>query len=197
MRTRLTTDHQHANDLRRVAFDDRYGAGAFDRLLRLLKQPCISFAQIAGHFGVTRERVRQWQQQWFPDTPTGRQRRRQCASYREKKRLMVDSLFREFHRHARAWFGAARIRPLRSRRGYRARAVRIDCFVVALRDATATSPRYRGRADFIYFRLPGGEFLFVAADTPATANRPRNTFAALAVPVAIARAAFPPEEQSL
>jgi len=197
MRTHTSTDSHDAHIPRRAIFDDRYGEGAFDRLLKLLGQPCLSFAAIGDQFGVTRERVRQWQQEWFPDTPTGLQRRRLCASYREKRRLLLDPLFREFHRHARCSFGAERIHPVRSRRGYRTREVRIDDVVIALRDATAPSLRYRGRADFIYFRLPGGEFLFVAAGAPVSANHPRNTFAALDAPVAAAGDAFTVKEQSL
>ena len=56
-----TTNSFNAAAQRRTTFEDRYGAGSFDRLLRLLERPCIPFAQIAGHFGVTRERVRQIQ----------------------------------------------------------------------------------------------------------------------------------------
>ena len=140
----------------RAAFEARYGEGAFDQLLRLLGQPCTSFAQIAGHFGVTRERVRQWQGQWLPDAPAGLQRRRLCADYQQKRRLLLDPLFRAFHRHARASIGTQRIHPLRSRRGYQARTVLIDHVVVALRNAVGTPPRYRGGADFIYFRLIPG-----------------------------------------
>lgn len=191
-----STNPNHPDALRRVAFDDRYGADSYNRLLKLLGQPCVSFARIADEFGVTRERVRQWQRGWLPDAPTGLQRRRLCAAYQEKKRLMLDSLFRAFHRHARAWLAAERIRPVRSRRGYRAREVRIDDFVVALRDATTTTPRYRGRADFIYFRLPNDEFLFVAGDAQS-ASHPRNTFAALESPVALSLEPFAPKEQSL
>ena len=191
-----TTDSHNAAALRRAAFEDRYGAGSYERLLQLLAQPCASFAQIADDFGVTRERVRQWQREWFPDAPTGLQRRRLCAAYQEKKRLMLDSLFRAFHRHARDWFGPERIHPVRSRRGYRTREVRIDHVVVALRDATTTAPRYRGRADFIYFRLPNDEFLFVAGDAQS-AGHPRNTFAAFESPAALSPESFAPKEQSL
>ena len=41
-------------------FEDRYGLGARDRLLSPLQQPCITFAEIADQFGVTRECVGQW-----------------------------------------------------------------------------------------------------------------------------------------
>jgi hypothetical protein len=178
MGTLSSIESQHPAASQRAAFEARYGEGAFDQLLRLLGQPCTSFAEIANHFGVTRERVRQWHGQWLPDAPTGLQRRRLCAGYQQKRRLMLDPLFRAFHRHARASIGTERIHPLRSRRGYQARAVLIDDVVVALRDAVATAPRYRGRADFIYFRLADDEFLFVAG-AGDIATQPRNTFAAL------------------
>ena len=41
-------------------FEDRYGADGLDRLLQVLRQPCVTFAAIAKQFGVTRECVRQW-----------------------------------------------------------------------------------------------------------------------------------------
>ena len=41
-------------------FEERYGAGSQQRLIALLEQPCVTFATIATHFGVSRERVRQW-----------------------------------------------------------------------------------------------------------------------------------------
>ncbi len=71
MGTLVSIESQHAGAAQRAAFDGRYGDGSFDELLRRLGQPCISFAQIASHFGVTRERVRQWHRQWLPDAPTG------------------------------------------------------------------------------------------------------------------------------
>ena len=194
----LTTIQTHdPAATRRAAFEDRYGSGAHERLLRLLAQPCFSFAQIAAEFGVTRERVRQWRRQWLPDSPPGRQRRRMCATYQEKRRLMLDPVFRAFHQHARAWLGPGRIHLLRSRRGYRTRTVRIDRHLVVLRDAVAQAPRYRGPADFIYFRLSDDQFLFVAARAARAASHPRNTFAALDAAPGTARVSFTSKEHSL
>ena len=196
MGTLLSIESHNAGAAQRAGFEARYGDGSFDQLLELLGQPCISFAQIASRFGVSRERVRQWHLQWLPDAPTGRQRRRLCAAYQEKRRLMADPVFRAFHRHARAAIGADRIHPVRSRRGFRPRTVRIDHFVIALHDAVTSPPRYRGRADFIYFRLTGDEFLFVAGAAGASTH-PRNTFAALTASTSPARDSFTPKEQSL
>jgi hypothetical protein len=36
-------------------FEDRYGLGARQRLIALLQQPCVTFADISDQFGVTRE----------------------------------------------------------------------------------------------------------------------------------------------
>ena len=33
-----------------TGFDDKYGDGALARLTRMLEQPCVTFAQIAGEF---------------------------------------------------------------------------------------------------------------------------------------------------
>jgi hypothetical protein len=201
MGTLIAINPHNADAAQRAAFAARYGEGAFDHLLRLLEQPCISFARIGSHFGVSRERVRQWQLQWLPGAPNGRQRRRLCAEYQQKRRLMLDALFRTFHRHARAAVGGDRIRPIRSRRGYQTRLVRVDHYLVALRDAAAIEQRYRGRADFVYFRLPGDQFLFVrqadAGGCSGTTNLPRNTFGALTGIIDPERRGFMRKEQSL
>lgn len=194
-----------ALERRRAAFDERYGAGAYDDLRRALSDTTRSFADIAAQFGVTRERVRQWRAQWLAEAPGAQQRRRQRTERAEKRRLLLDPLFRAFHRHARAVFGASRIHVFRGRRGYRTRDARIDGRTVALRDLTRGSasatttraPRYRGRADFIYFRLPGDEFLFVAARDAQPSTQPRNTFAALDAHARVDEAAFSLKEHSL
>ena len=41
-------------------FEDRYGTGSYQRLMGMFDRPCVTFAEIAGQFGVSRERVRQW-----------------------------------------------------------------------------------------------------------------------------------------
>ena len=40
-------------------FEDRYGSGAYARLMGMFDRPCVTFAEIGGLFGVSRERVRQ------------------------------------------------------------------------------------------------------------------------------------------
>ena len=35
-------------------FEDRYGAGSYARLLGQLRKPCVTFAEIAAQFDVTR-----------------------------------------------------------------------------------------------------------------------------------------------
>ncbi len=164
-------------ELRRLAiFEDRYGAGSYERLLAWLQQPCVTFADIASRLNVTRERVRQWHQLLMPDAPSGRERRRQCGIYRQKKRLLGDRLFGAFYRDARQHFEGGRIAPIRSKAGYRTRVVRIDGLLVAIREAGSSNPggadsssavyrlaRYRGRADFIYVKLGGQDFLVMPA----------------------------------
>jgi hypothetical protein len=61
-------------------FEDRYGLGAHARLLTLFQQPCVTFAEIADRFGVTRECVRQWYARVLPTGPTGHERQRLCRS---------------------------------------------------------------------------------------------------------------------
>lgn len=163
---------------RRAAFDDRYGEGAVARLLGLLERPCVSFAEIAQQFGVTRERVRQWHRWLLPDAPTGRDRRKACLVYQQRRRLFEDPVFRAFFRHARAHLGPGRVRLLRTHHGYRARSAKIDGHLVAIRDAATEVPRYRGDAAFVYLRLAGDEFLFAppTALRGQGAERFRNTF---------------------
>lgn len=153
-----------------AGFDDRYGDGALARLQQLLQQPCITFAQIATAFGVTRERVRQWHQEYLPEAPTGHERQQLCSRQRMRRRVFEDALFREFFQRARPFFGTGRIQPIRSRAGYRPRTVRIDNQVVALRDAASLGNaagwytfRYRGQADYVFVRLAGGSFVFAPA----------------------------------
>ena len=171
-------------------FEGRYGDGAFDRLLADLRQPCVSFAAIAVHFGVTRECVRRWHLALMPDAPTGHARQRLCAQQQRRRRLFQDTLFRAFFRHARGQFPPGRVEPIPAKDGYRTRTVLIDKRAVALREGQSIV-RYRGAADFIYVRVDAGDFLFLPAGAiPATGlpmsaralsgyDRYRNSFAAL------------------
>jgi hypothetical protein len=168
---------QHWLDL----FEDRYGAGAYARVLEQLRTPCVSFADIAQHFGVTRERVRQWHLQLMPGAPRGHQRRRLCLREEWKRTLLTDPVFRAFYRRARQHFAAGEVVPIAGRRGYRRRAIRLAGQLVTLKTARvvgdtpaeavpshpATSyvltPGRRG-AEFIYYHLTPDSFLFLPAD---------------------------------
>jgi hypothetical protein len=157
------------------SFNDRYGVDAFGRLLGFLDQPCVSYAETASQFGVTRERVRQWHLFLIPNAPRGHERRRLCLSYQQKRRLLTDPLFRAFVRAARPSFPAQSIRPIPARDGFRKRTVRLGAYTVVLKQAPGSSrrqglqprdPAYaltssRGPADFIFYRLSGESYLFV------------------------------------
>lgn len=184
----------------RTLFDERYGSGAYERLIADLRQPCVTFAAIAKELGVTRERVRQWQMTLLPDAPRGHERQRLCAMYQRKKELLQDPLFRAFYRHARAHVQSGRIELVTAADGYRRRTVRIGRRVIALRSARPSSvstvpeyrlATYRGAADFVYYRLADGEYLLMPSDhlragearfVDASGSRYgefKNTFAAL------------------
>jgi hypothetical protein len=160
---------------RRLAlFEDRYGPGSHERLLALLRRPCVPFARIAARFQVTRERVRQWHAVWLPDAPTGRERRRLCAVQQQQRRLLGDALFAAFVRDVRRDAGGLRVEPVAASSGYRTRLAKLGGRVVALRDARQTARRssldepisyrivgYRGRAEFVYVLLTENEYLCV------------------------------------
>ena len=168
---------REATDTRwRTIFEDRHGSGAYERLLGLFRQPCLSFADIAGQFGVSRERVRQWHVQLLPDAPQGHQRQRLCALLNHKRRLLADPVFRSFYQHARPHFERGRIELVKANEGYRSRSVRIDQRLIGIRDASRSAvsrsrsgsvtyrlTRCRGTADFIYYRLTTTDFLFLPA----------------------------------
>jgi hypothetical protein len=152
-----------------------------------LDQPCVSFAAIAAEFGVTRECVRQWQQQFRPGSPTGRERLAQCRRLRARRRLLSDPLFRAFYQHARAHLDAGRIAPIPSTDGYRLRTVKIDRHVVLLREGVEALTRLhrRGRETFVYVRIDENVFFFVPAGAVASGAEDallaeyRNSFAAI------------------
>jgi hypothetical protein len=186
-----------------AAFEERYGLGSHQRLLRRLAHPCVTFALIATEFGVTRERVRQWQQVWLPDAPRGLERRRECRARQQKRRLLEEPLFRSFYDHVRPHLAAARLSFVPSVGGFRKREVRLDGRTVVLKTtrpfrnphggsvAAYALTTYRGSAEFIYFRLDEDDFLFLPShllpptgttfvDTPSSKyQRFKNTIAAL------------------
>jgi hypothetical protein len=188
-------------------FEDRHGPDAYERLIADLRQPCVSFAEIARRLDVSRERVRQWQRLLLPDAPRGHERQRLCAIYRRKRRLLEDPLFRAFYRHARTFVERGRIELIKASDGYRTRSVRIDRRVVVLREARPSgrghapappsAPEYllascREAADFLYYRLTTNDYLLLPVrELPAAGttfvDRPgspyhafKNTFGALA-----------------
>jgi hypothetical protein len=182
-------------------FEDRYGAGAQQRLLVMLQQPCVTFAEIADQFGVTRECVRQWHQRLLPDAPTGHERQRLCRQYQRKRELFKDELFAGFYRRFRAQVPSRRIGLIPARDGFRRRAVRLDRHVIALKRARASAApssgaAYRlvngvGDADFVYYELNERDYLFLPrpvlsegsatfVDTAgASFHQFKNTFGAL------------------
>jgi hypothetical protein len=187
-------------------FTDKYGPGSYERLMSLLRESCVTFADIAAEFRVTRERVRQWHLELLPGTPRGHQRKHLCLVQRQKKQLFADQLFRTFYRNARNHFAAHRFVLIPASDGFRKRAVRLDDAVIALKAASlARRPApdnvktyalggHAGEADFIYYRLSGEDFLFVPRrlmpatgttflDTDASKyQRFRNTFHAALAP---------------
>ena len=182
-------------------FEDRYGPGAQQRLLALLQQPCVTFAEIADQFGVTRECVRQWHQRLMPGAPTGHERQRLCRQYQRKRELFKDELFAGFYRRFRAQVPSRRIGLIPARDGFRRRAVRLDRHVIVLKRArTSAVPgadaSYRlvngvGSADFVYYELNDRDYLFVPRlvlgdgsatfvdAAGATYHQFKNTFGAL------------------
>jgi hypothetical protein len=152
-------------------FEDRYGTGAQNRLMELLRQPCVTFAEIADQFGVTRECVRQWHQRLLPGAPTGHERQRLCRQYQRKRELFKDELFAGFYRRFRAQVPSRRIGLIPARDGFRRRAVRLDRHVVVLKRARASAApssgaSYRlvngvGDADFVYYELNESDYLFL------------------------------------
>jgi transposase-like protein len=192
-----------ASDRQIAAFDDRYGRDAHARLLARLARPCVSFAAIAVEFGVSRERVRQWRQQWAPEAPTGLERRRQCLATRRRRQLLAHPSFRSFYQEVRRHVPAHRLGLIAAQSGFRKRVVRIDDRVAVLttgrplvRSAHGQPPTYAlppvpAHAAFVYVQLGEGDYLFVPAqalpargttfvDTPASKyQRVRRTFAAI------------------
>ena len=158
-----------------LSLDERYGAGTHERVLRLLSQPCVSFARIAARFGVTREAVRLWHRALLPEAPTGHERQRLCRKRRQRQALLADATFATFYRHVRPVFAQAVLGLIETRTGYRKRLVRMGNRLVFIKTARV-SPRstddsvryvltpYRGPADFIYYQLAPDAFLLIPRD---------------------------------
>ncbi len=182
-------------------FEDRYGERAHARLLALLQQPCVTFAEIADRYGVTRECVRQWYARLLPLGPTGHERQRLCRQHQRKKELMRDQLFAGFYRRFRSQMPTRRLALIPARDGFRRRAVRLDRYLIALKrarasEAPASATSYRlvngiGKADFVYYELNAMDYLLLPRDVlhgngatfvdvdGATYHQFKNTFGAL------------------
>lgn len=168
-----SVEHQpsHATEERIRLFSDRYGARAFEELLQLFALPCVTYAEIAKRFGVSRERVRQWHLTIAPDSPRGHERRRLCQSHRQRRQLLDEPVYRAFVRAARAGLSDARVRPVVTRTGFRKRVVRLGTWTVALKKATrrrdrGVLPLYsltgsRGASDYLFFLLDDESYLFL------------------------------------
>jgi len=186
-------------------FEDRYGPGSYEQLLTFFNRPCVTYAEIAERYGVTRERVRQWHLQLLPDAPRGHQRQRLCLVYNQKRRLLEDPLFRSFYQHARPHFPPGGIELIPTRDGFRRRMVRLAGSTVAIKTARRQSaasgperPAYTltncsRPVDFVYFRLTPADYLLLPKaaipserttflDTPLSKyQRFKNTFGAFSL----------------
>ena len=150
-----------------AAFEERYGEGTYEMLLMQLRKPCVTFAEIAAQFGVTRENVRQWHQRVLPGAPRGHERQRLCRLYQQKRRLLSDALLAGFYRRIRADIPAQRIRLIASRDGFLKRLVRVDGHLVALKrarsvgDASYVLGSGASGAQFIYYELTPTDYLLI------------------------------------
>jgi hypothetical protein len=209
MATPLQHEPTSAEPRQLAMFEDRYGIGSHARLLKRLEHPCVTFAEIAVEFGVTRERVRQWQKAWLPAAPRGRERRKRCMVLRQRRRLLEEPLFRTFYQHIRPHVAPGQLSLVASRVGFRKRIVRLDGRIVFIKAARAyrhhtssglaySLTTYRGTADFIYFQLGEDDYLLMPAgalpasgtifvDTHSSKYQQfKNTLAALAIRTASA-----------
>ena len=150
-----------------AAFEDRYGEGSYAKLLSQLRRPCVTFADIAAQFGVSRENVRQWHQRLLPGAPRGHERQRLCRLYQKKRKLLADSLLAGFYRRVRAELPAERVRLIPSRDGYLRRFLHVNGRLVALKRARAVDASAYvlgsgvSRADFIYYELTSTDYLLI------------------------------------
>jgi len=157
-------------------FEDRYGPGSYERLLTLLDRPCVTYAEIAECYGVTRERVRQWHLQLRPGAPRGHGRQRLCLVYNQKRRLLEDPLFRSFYQHTRPHFPPGGIELIPTRDGFRRRMVKLGGWTVAIKSARRQSTPSEGEparraaytltncsrpVDFVYYRLTPADYLLL------------------------------------
>ena len=181
-------------------FEDRYGVGSHDRLMALFGQPCVTFADIASRFGVSRgarppvARATAARRAARPSTPAA------VPDLPAEAPPARGSAVSDVLSPRSTALSPGRIQLLHARDGFRTRAVRLDDRAVAItrarrspRDDGAAAyhlHRYRGPADFIYYHLADADYLFLPKsvlpvqgalffDVPASAYQPfKNTFEA-------------------
>lgn len=166
-----------ADAVRSRLFEERYGPGTLEELTRLFARPCVTYAEIAKRFGVTRERVRQWHLSLAPDSPRGHERRRLCQSQQQRRRLLDDPVYRAFVRAARTQYPNASVQPVPSKTGLLKRIVRFGSSTIALKRAGTARPRRgerhtmsysltgsRAKVDFLFFQLPGDAYVLLPAE---------------------------------
>ena len=166
-------------------FEQRYGEGSFRKLIELLENPLLSYADIGHEFNASDATANYW-----CDAVHHRNRRNRLATYRrvsERRELFRRELFRGFYRHARQKFDAMNIEPV-SRRNIRdhhffKQIVRLSGKFVGLHRATR-APELDGRGgtkvyrlrhtrnntDCLYYSLDPENFLFMR-----TEEVPRST----------------------
>ena len=150
-------------------FDDRYGLGAQERLLAMLREPCQNLCPDCPGVRRDQECVRQWHRRLLRDAPTGHERQRQCRQLR-RKRLSKDPLLLGFYRRIRAQIPDARLTLVPSHDGYRSRSIRVNDRLVGLtRAAWLESTDAAGyvltcatwTVDYVYCELGDTDFLFL------------------------------------
>lgn len=155
-------------------FDEKYGEGSHQRLLKLLKT--AEYGRIAKMFGVTKQRVCQW------NKIAGFKPRHPGVSINDLRRELFDNeLFDAFYRMASGHFPTQDMEPVLDKYGghFLARSLKLRGKKVTLRKGTKVKNEQRhggkvyryeenayalntsGYADFFFYLLRDDNFLFV------------------------------------
>ncbi len=185
-------EHRHKGSGRRKLtaeewarnFDRWRGEGAYQKLLGMFENPCITYADIADEFYVTRALVEYWHNRVYPNAEF-RERQKTCTIKNRRQELFRNEDFRAFYRAARRRFPRESIEFIQRSRRFSPRAVNLKSKKVLIRKATkrpyAQSTQkgktYRhghGRtytlhspyedSDYVFYRLRGPNFLFMPPD---------------------------------
>jgi hypothetical protein len=146
---------------RESIFDDCYGRGGYERLIRLLNGN-VSFKEIADEFGVSRQTVWAWHKAIYPSDA----RRKREPHEPSAEDLFGNELFDIFYSFATQHFPTKDIKPIPSGRGARKTAVMLAGRKVLLRKSQMVGRFYQIRnptaekAGYIFYPLDEG-FLFV------------------------------------